>query len=69
MTEAGYLDLVQWTGEQAHPIKRGKLYKKKTDSANNHQKPLVIGPQSKAMDAPGSGHRKPLLAPIGSAER
>ncbi len=25
MTEASYLDLVQWTGEQAHPMKRGKL--------------------------------------------
>lgn len=25
MTESSYLELVQWTGEQAHPIKRGKL--------------------------------------------
>jgi REP element-mobilizing transposase RayT len=25
MTESSYLDLVQWTGEQAHPLKRGKL--------------------------------------------
>jgi len=25
MSESSYLDLVQWTGEQAHPLKRGKL--------------------------------------------
>jgi len=25
MTEGSYIDLVQWTGEQLHPMKRGKL--------------------------------------------
>jgi hypothetical protein len=25
MTESSYIDLVQWTGEQLHPMKRGKL--------------------------------------------
>jgi len=25
MTETSYIDLVQWTGEQLHPMKRGKL--------------------------------------------
>ncbi len=25
MTESSYIELVQWTGEQLHPIKRGKL--------------------------------------------
>ncbi|AKS42556.1 transposase [Wenzhouxiangella marina] len=25
MSESSYLDLVQWTGEQTHPLKRGKL--------------------------------------------
>ena len=25
MTESSYIELVQWTGEQLHPMKRGKL--------------------------------------------
>ena len=25
MTESNYIELVQWTGEQLHPLKRGKL--------------------------------------------
>ena len=34
MTEASYIDLVQWTGEQAHPMKRGKLNKSKEPVAD-----------------------------------
>ncbi len=35
MTEASYIDLVQWTGEQSHPMKRGKLNNRK-EPASDH---------------------------------
>ncbi len=34
MTESSYLDLVQWTGEQAHPLKRGKLNSSKAPATD-----------------------------------
>jgi len=42
LEERSYLDLVQWTGEQAHPLKRGKL-----DSLDRETAPNVLGTLAK----------------------
>jgi hypothetical protein len=39
MTESSYIELVQWTGEQLHPLKRGKL---KSRIGSENEPPQVI---------------------------
>ena len=47
MTESSYIDLVQWTGEQLHPMKRGKLISR-SDLGN--RPPEVVLKLSKHSD-------------------
>jgi len=47
MTERSYIDLVQWTGEQLHPLKRGRL---KSQAESAHKPPQVVLKLSRHSD-------------------
>jgi REP element-mobilizing transposase RayT len=58
LEERSYLDLVQWTGEQAHPLKRGKL-----DSLDRETAPMSLGRWQK-ISSNGCGRSRAPKAAI-----
>ncbi len=69
MSEADYLDLVQWTGEQAHPMKRGKLNgKKKADSEKPPEAIWSLARHPKQWMRRVQGTESHYYRAIGSAE-
>jgi len=69
MTEASYIDLVQWTGEQAHPMKRGKLQKSEGPAADRPPEilwSLVKHPSQWTRQVQGT--ERQYYRAIGSAE-
>jgi len=68
MTESSYIELVQWTGEQLHPMKRGKLIPR-SDLGN--RPPQVLLKLSKHSDRwlrQVRGTESKYYRAIGSAE-
>jgi len=69
MTEASYLDLVQWTGEQAHPLKRGKLNPSKGPAADRPPEILwSLAKHPKQWTRQVQGTELAYYRAIGSAE-
>ena len=70
MTEASYIDLVQWTGEQAHPMKRGKLQKKRRSSSRSPTRDIMVAGQASEANGRGKlqGTERQYYRAIGSAE-
>ncbi|MBB6087261.1 transposase [Wenzhouxiangella marina] len=66
MTESSYLELVQWTGEQAHPRKRGKISRPKAKSAPDALWTLAKHPDQWLRRVKGTESR--YYRAIGSAE-
>jgi hypothetical protein len=68
MSESSYIELVQWTGEQARPDKRGKL---RPLTNGKHAAPAdiwQIANHPRECIRQVQGTEKPLLPHIGSAE-
>ncbi|AKS41000.1 hypothetical protein [Wenzhouxiangella marina] len=66
MSESSYLDLVEWTGEQAHPLKRGKLEAPTQDNPPDILWSLAKHPKQWLRRVQGTESR--YYRAIGSAE-
>ena len=69
MTESSYLELVQWTGEQAHPLKRGKLNSSKKTASNRPPEALwSVADHPKQWTRQVQGTERLYYRAIGSAD-
>ena len=68
MTEISYIELVQWTGEQLHPMKRGKLIPRSDQGEKPPQVVLQLSEHSDRWLRQVRGTESKYYRAIGSAE-
>jgi len=68
MTETSYIELVQWTGEQLHPMKRGKLVPRTESGCNMPDVVLRFSRHSDRWLRQVKGTESRYYRAIGSAE-
>jgi len=68
MTESSYLELVQWTGEQLHPMKRGKLIPRSDLGEKPPEVVLKLSKHSERWLRQVRGTESKYYRAIGSAE-
>jgi len=68
MTESSYIELVQWTGEQFHPMKRGKLIPRSDQGEKPPQVVLKLSNHSDRWLRQVRGTESKYYRAIGSAE-
>jgi len=68
MTESSYIELVQWTGEQLHPMKRGKLTSKLQSAGKPPGAVLKLSKHSDRWLRQVRGTESKYYRAIGSAE-
>jgi hypothetical protein len=68
MTESSYIDLVQWTGEQLHPMKHGKLISRSDQGDRPPEAVLRLSNHSDRWLRQVRGTESKYYRAIGSAE-
>ena len=68
MTESSYIELVQWTGEQLHPMKRGKLIPRSDLGEKPPEVVLKLSKHSERWLRQVRGTESKYYRAIGSAE-
>jgi len=68
MTEGSYINLVQWTGEQLHPLKRGKLIPRSDQGEKPPEVVLQLSEHSDRWLRQVRGTESKYYRAIGSAE-
>ena len=68
MTESSYINLVQWTGEQLHPMKRGKLIPRSDQGEKPPEVVLKLSNHSDRWLRQVWGTESKYYRAIGSAE-